>query len=163
LDQRITLSLYGFARGNKVLSRFIGSFCRLSSLIFAVIYGLGGAWLILHDMHALFSYLAAPAAALLLSVLLRRLVKRPRPFAVLGIKRPDNRKDSFSCPSNHSASAAVIALAVMRIHPGFGACALVLALLTGSSRVFIGAHYPADVLAGYLLAGAVVYVQSRIL
>ncbi|GAA0599033.1 phosphatase PAP2 family protein [Streptomyces crystallinus] len=60
----------------------------------------------------------------------------------------------WSFPSNHAAIAAAAAVAVLLVDPLLGALAVPAALLMAASRVWIGAHYPHDVLAG-LAVGAV--------
>ncbi|MFD8690151.1 phosphatase PAP2 family protein [Streptomyces sp. NPDC059651] len=59
----------------------------------------------------------------------------------------------WSFPSNHAAIAAAAATAIWLTDRRIGAVALAAALLMGASRVWVGAHYPHDVLIG-LLAGA---------
>ncbi|WP_326668141.1 phosphatase PAP2 family protein [Streptomyces sp. NBC_01257] len=61
----------------------------------------------------------------------------------------------WSFPSNHAAIAAAAATAIWLADRRLGAAALTAALLMGASRVWVGAHYPHDVLIG-LLAGALV-------
>lgn len=61
----------------------------------------------------------------------------------------------WSFPSNHAAIAAAAATAIWLTDRRLGAVALAGALLMGASRVWVGAHYPHDVLIG-LLAGALV-------
>ncbi|WP_328952008.1 phosphatase PAP2 family protein [Streptomyces sp. NBC_01220] len=61
----------------------------------------------------------------------------------------------WSFPSNHAAIAAAAATAIWLTDRRLGAVALAAALLMGASRVWIGAHYPHDVLIG-LLTGALV-------
>lgn len=61
----------------------------------------------------------------------------------------------WSFPSNHAALAGAAAVALFLANRRIGALSAVPALLMAASRVWVGAHYPHDVLAG-LLVGAVV-------
>jgi undecaprenyl-diphosphatase len=57
----------------------------------------------------------------------------------------------WSFPSNHTAIAAAAAAALLVANRRLGLIALPLALLMAMSRVWIGVHYPHDVLAGFVL------------
>jgi len=59
----------------------------------------------------------------------------------------------WSFPSNHSAIAAAAAVALLYAHRKAGLLALPLAVLMAVSRVWIGVHYPHDVVIG-LAVGA---------
>ncbi|MFE6685894.1 phosphatase PAP2 family protein [Streptomyces sp. NPDC057743] len=61
----------------------------------------------------------------------------------------------WSFPSNHSVIAASAAIALLLLDRRLGAIAIPAALLMGASRVWVGAHYPHDVLVG-LVVGVVV-------
>ena len=92
----------------------------------------------------------------LLTFALKELTDRPRPFEVLAEADPllgGTGGNSF--PSGHAstsfAGAVVLAYLVRRAVPAL----LVLAALVAFSRVYVGVHYPLDVVAGALLGASV--------
>jgi undecaprenyl-diphosphatase len=80
------------------------------------------------------------------------LFNRARPFihdteiAPL-IKTPS----SSSFPSGHSATAAAGALTLSAVYPAYAPLFLCAGFLVALSRVYLGVHYPFDVLAGVLI------------
>ena len=80
------------------------------------------------------------------------LFNRARPFiwdteiAPL-VKTPS----SSSFPSGHSATAAAGALTLSVVYPAFAPLLVPAGLLTILSRVYLGVHFPVDVLAGALI------------
>lgn len=61
----------------------------------------------------------------------------------------------WSFPSNHSAIAGAAALALALAWPRIGWLTVPMALLMAFSRVFVGVHYPHDVVAGLVLGALV--------
>jgi membrane-associated phospholipid phosphatase len=59
-----------------------------------------------------------------------------------------SRSADPSFPSDHAAAAAAIAVVVLLVHRRLGVLVLALAALVCFARVYVGAHYPGDVLAG---------------
>ena len=55
---------------------------------------------------------------------------------------------SFSLPSSHAANFGAAAFHLSWFYPRFAPLLIVLALLVGYSRVYVGVHYPFDVLLG---------------
>ncbi len=81
----------------------------------------------------------------------KRTIGRPRPSA-RGVSSLVGDPDRFSFPSGHSAAAMSVAAAYAFAFPVLALPLVVLALHVGMSRVFLGVHYPGDVLIGQLIA-----------
>ena len=61
---------------------------------------------------------------------------------------------SSSFPSGHSATAAAGALTLSIVYPTFAPVLLLFGFLVALSRIYLGVHYPFDVLAGLLIGTA---------
>lgn len=116
-----------------------------------------GAWAMAHHSLRLVLSAAAIPATLMVGYGLKLLFERARPVLDLGYNL---RLDSFSFPSGHS-SGSMIAYGLLAYlawqtlpAPWNIIAAVILALVpiaVGISRVYLGVHYPSDVLAGWLL------------
>ena len=105
-----------------------------------------------------FTALAAASvwSADLLALVLKAIVERPRPFQALPHVEPLLHGTlGTSFPSGHAATsfagATFLALAAPRLAPAL----FVLAAAVAYSRVYVGVHYPFDVVAGAVLGAAV--------
>lgn len=84
--------------------------------------------------------------------LIKQSVRRPRPFQQLaGLVNLIAPKDVFSFPSGHTAGAFVAATIIGICCPLCLIPACFWASLVGSSRIYLGVHYPTDVMAGACL------------
>lgn len=93
------------------------------------------------------------------NLILKNLAARVRPYeAVDGLQRIIEAQSDFSFPSGHSASSFAAAVVIFMLCPRkYGVPALVLAFLIALSRLYVGVHYPTDVLTG-VISGTVIAV-----
>jgi len=114
------------------------------------------------DLRLVTAALWAPVGALIaigLNQPLGNLVAEPRPYTVLPhalVLVP--RTTDFSFPSDHAVMAGAAAAGVLLVHRGLGLVTLALAVLMAATRVYVGAHFPVDVVAGLLLGALVTVV-----
>ncbi len=88
---------------------------------------------------------------------------RPRPFEALGIEPLILNNGAPSFPSGHAAFFFALALAVFFMNKKRGYWFFVGALLIGIGRVFIGIHWPLDILAGAAVGLISAFTVKKIL
>jgi membrane-associated phospholipid phosphatase len=89
---------------------------------------------------------------------------RARPFvAHPGVHVWGTRSHDPSFPSDHASAVFGIAFAVFLLDRLVGSIFLTAACAVGVGRVFIGAHYPSDVVAGCLVGLASALLVVRVL
>jgi len=81
--------------------------------------------------------------------LLKRTITRPRPYMVLSDTNTFNYllKD-YSFPSGHATASFSMAVTFSIFFPSIAFILISLAALVGISRIYMGLHYPSDVLIG---------------
>lgn len=84
---------------------------------------------------------------------LKRTVTRVRPKDVLtDINTFKLPLDRYSFPSGHTTAVFAIATTVSLYIPAIAILILPVALLVGLSRIYLGVHYPSDVIIGIVIA-----------
>jgi undecaprenyl-diphosphatase len=132
-----------------------------SILVVVILSGaVAGYLLLLGNRGSAFLLLISVAGGTALNDLLKSIFDRPRPDLVLH----SAQVFTSSFPSGHAAVSAVVYLTlgalVARDAPSVAvkiyvmALAIFLVFLIGVSRVFLGVHYPTDVLAGWSIGSA---------
>jgi undecaprenyl-diphosphatase len=164
-DEHIRLTFNSYASPQLTAAmRFFTAFgspavvLALSAVVVAIFYHL-------HWGRAIWLFLITIAGTFLLNTALKLAFQRPRPpVTFFGTPLPE----TYSFPSGHAMLSAglfgiIAALVAPRLHSRAGQVAIwmaaaALALAIGLSRIYLGVHYPSDVIAGY--AAAVVWIVT---
>ena len=113
------------------------------------------------------SAVIAPYTALgmvVTNLTIKPLVSRPRPWLVVeGLGHIVEENDPNSFPSGHTCAAFAAGMIWLRTLPWrWGRiAAVVLAVLMGLSRLYVGVHYPSDVLAGAVIGALCAWAAWR--
>ena len=100
------------------------------------------------------------------NVVLKHLISRPRPWLdVAGLTALVEEHDPNSFPSGHTCAAFAFAGALWHTAPRkwIRWTAVAAAVLMGLSRLYVGVHYPSDVIAGALVGLLSGWAASRLL
>jgi undecaprenyl-diphosphatase len=95
------------------------------------------------------------------SAVLKDMIARPRPFAVLEGVRVLTDAHGYSCPSTHATQAFMAAMVLSGIF-GWAGIFLAIAALVGFSRVYLGVHYISDAVSGALLGCAIGFMLIKL-
>ncbi|MFE2759333.1 phosphatase PAP2 family protein [Streptomyces halstedii] len=142
------------------LDGLVSVFSTYGLALFAVLMLIGWWQARTRDARRAVKALAAPVLTVIafaVSTVLKQAVHENRPCRSLHVITVEacQAPGDWSFPSNHATLAAAAAVALWSVSARLGVIATVIALATAASRVWIGAHYPHDVLAG-LAVGALV-------
>lgn len=109
-------------------------------------------------------YVASSSAVnVLFTMLIKKVVKRPRPFLANVKIRAVYQPSHYSFPSGHTSTAFTTATALSQAYPKWYVIvpSYLWAGSVGYSRLYLGVHYPTDVAAGAVLGtGAAFSLRS---
>lgn len=101
-------------------------------------------------------------ASTLANTVIKPIVDRKRPFDVLAGEVIGGRPNDASFPSGHSANAFAGAAVLARVAPEGAIVWWVLAGAIAFSRVYLGVHFPLDVIAGAAVGMASAWIAFRL-
>lgn len=103
----------------------------------------------------------ALSSSFIFGYFLKKIFSRPRPYIVMPEARTGKQlfKD-YSFPSGHSTAGFSLAVSYALVFPLLALPLVTLACLVGISRMYLGQHYPTDVLAGGVLGTVTALITS---
>ena len=103
--------------------------------------------------------------ALVTNVALKNLVARTRPYDYSEvIKALLPPQSDFSFPSGHTCASFAAAYVCLKMLPGgWGIGTMILAGLIAFSRLYLGVHFPTDILGGLLIGLAAGWLAYRMM
>ena len=98
------------------------------------------------------------------NLILKNLVARVRPYDLIeGLTVLVSKPHDWSFPSGHTTNALAAAWVMFTQLPRkYGVPALILALLIAFSRMYVGVHYPTDVLGGIVVGCGAAWCAYRV-
>jgi membrane-associated phospholipid phosphatase len=165
-DGSLFTAITDFARDTRWLNTPLELFTNAGLVVFAVLM-LMGWWIARRrDTHSMTLALAAPVsviAAYAVAEIAKKLITEARPCYSLPhayILDACPARTDYALPSGHATVAVATVAALFVLDRRLATIAAVFALVEGFTRVYVGAHYPHDVIAAALLALPVAYLSS---
>ncbi len=99
------------------------------------------------------------------SLIFKNLVARPRPEAIFAIDWEDLPflpYSNYSFPSGHGVLAMGTAIFLGLRYPKYLFSLLVITVLSSLARIYVGAHYPSDIVASWIEGTIITLIFSKL-
>ncbi len=158
-DQQVFKVIHDVARASGILDVIAVFFAQYAAYILVA----AAVFLIFREKKwkkkIYFSSLAALSIILsrgIITEVIRFFYHNPRPFVALEFK-PLLYDYAYSFPSGHMAAYVALSLAIFYLNKKAGYWFLGATFLMGIARIFVGVHWPSDILAGMAVAAISFY------
>ncbi|WP_344274089.1 phosphatase PAP2 family protein [Actinomadura napierensis] len=166
IDGSLFTAVTDFARETKWLNAPMEWWTNAGLVVFAVLM-VAGWWMARRrDASAMTIALAAPfsvAVAFAAAEVIKKIAVEPRPcrsmphaFIVEACPVPSD----YAFPSGHTTAAVATVAALFLLDRQLSAIAAVFAVLEAFTRVYVGGHYPHDIIGSAILALPIAYLVS---
>jgi len=163
LDDRLFLAVNSFARRTPWLHDVAVAYANYGVVLFALALACGALIARGRSARTMAAALWAPLGALLALAVnqpIGNAIAEHRPYvAHPGALLLVARTADFSFPSDHAVVAGAVTAGVLVSDRRLGWATAVAALLMAADRVYVGAHYPGDVVAGLILGACVAWLS----
>ena len=155
----LIFNLNGSSIGLDKLMIFGADYLIYITILLVFILGIRGG---IKDRKTLLLILLAWPIAVLIIKIIHLFFIEPRPFIQYNFSPLINQYSDASFPSRHATTMAIPAFAYIYYKSKWAMLFIILMFWVGTARVFVGVHYPIDILGGILVAIASLTVAVRI-
>ena len=162
MDYQLFKAINGLAGAHRALDVVMIACATYSPFVYALV--LVALWLTWTHRIQLGAFLAGLSALIALGIgqIVGAVFARERPYLVHHVNLLISGAPDKSFPSDHATLAFAVGVMVWRFNRQLGVALLLFGVLTAFARVFVGVHYPSDVLGGAVLGSVVSLVVAAV-
>lgn len=150
MNENIFLFFYNLTHQSNI---FDGAVIFFGNYFPYIVILLAGAYLFFYrkSWKELFIVFLSGGVAVALDVVLKHLIKAPRPFVEFGSVQTLFTESGYAFPSGHAMFFMAIAVAIFFVNKKAGYLFGFFAVLIGLARITAGVHFPEDIFGGFVL------------
>lgn len=154
-DYRLFSAINSIAGHSKFLNMFMVTIAKWGPIFYGLIllvlfFGSKDLLRKTENRKTVIKAVFAAGVSLLINQIIGFAYFRPRPFATHHVHLLLDRSPDPSFPSDHATGASSLSFTVLSTNPAIGVLMLLFMLLLMVSRVYVGTHYPLDVIGGMM-------------
>lgn len=149
INKRVYLRITNYFKNNKNAEYLLRLIYKILPIFVFASYPVMLVYTLIWRQELFLQTLLVPAGVFILVTILRKIIGEQRPYEKYGVPSVFGKTTKGqSMPSRHTASAVIIALALLKINFCIGIIALCIALLIALSRILAGVHFIRDIAVG---------------